>query len=204
MRIGKLSWIAGALVCGMVGVAHGEIRTFAMEGTVSYISDPLGMLDWVDVGSDRLVYTFSFDSDAVDADNSPSVGVYDGLSASLQVGSTPITVSAPRIIIQHPVDLFRMQSHLIFGSYQGDAFLTLADQTDNNALTDAVLPIVPYDLGPWQLKYFGIGIYVPQPGYPDTLTIGFGGDIESFYVIPEPTSLTLLFPGLLVIRRKHT
>jgi hypothetical protein len=196
--------VAFALVASAAPGARAEVRTFVMEGSVSYKNDPLQMLDWVHFG-DRMVYTFAFDSNAPDADPSIQVGVYDGLWAWLRVGDTPISVSAPGIIIQHPSDLFRLHSELVFASYEGDAYLTLADQSAiSDALTNTSLPTIPYDLAPWQSKEFSIGIDVPQPGYPPIVTLTFGGNIDAFYAVPEPATLALLMPILLLARRRNS
>jgi hypothetical protein len=196
-RTPVLFFLSAAALIGPA--ARAEVRTFAMEGSVSYKDDPLNMLKWVNVG-DRMVYTFSFDSEAPDTSPLTSGAEYGGLWATLGVGDTQLAVDAPDILIGHPSDIFRLHSLFQFGPYNGDAFLTLADQgAISDALTDVSLPSVPYDLAPWALKYFDIGIYVPQTGYPPILSLGFFGDIDSFHIVPEPATLVLLIPTLLML-----
>jgi hypothetical protein len=193
--------VAAAALTGPVSRA--EVRTFAMEGMVSYKNDPLNMIDWVDFG-DRMVYTFSFDSETPDLNPLTSVAEYEGLSATLRVADTSIAVTPPRILIGNTLDIFRLHSDLTLNSSFGDAFLTLSDQADRNALTDTSLPTVPYDLAPWELKHFDFGIDIPQSGYPPVVTLTFGGNIDAFYIVPEPVSMALLLLGSPLVGRGHS
>ncbi len=205
MKAGTICWMAVALVWGSSAAAAGEIRTFAMEGTITYVNDPLHMLDWINVGSDRMVYTFSFDSEAPDMNPHPYGAEYNGLSAILRVGEHTILASAPMIGIAHPFDAFRLESELHFNSdFFGSAFLTLSDQAENNALVDVSLPSTPYPLDVWEFRHFDFGMDVPQSEYPFVVTLTLGGDIDSFYIVPEGASVLLLLLGFLFVRRRRS
>jgi hypothetical protein len=194
--------MAGVIAFAIVPLAHGEVRTFVMEGNVTVIQNPTGALDFVHLG-DRVVYTFTFDSNAPDLDPVPAVGEYTFLAGSLLVGSNPIPLTPQGILVGHPLDLFEVQSGAAMSGLTNTyARLTLDDQAESNALVDASLPVAPYDLALFQYKGFviqGLGPVIPPGTYPSISNLE--GSIDRFYAVPEASSVLLLCLGGLLLKR---
>jgi hypothetical protein len=191
--------IAAALFCPLV--SQGTILTFVMEGTVSDVTDPGGVLGFARLG-DRVTYEFSFDSGAPDTNGSPYLAWYSGIDDSLRAGSTDLTLlGSSRLEIQQ-ADLFHVSSRAVVGDLTASVDFTLND-LDNIAIPDTSLPLVPYDLAPFELRGFVFGVYspaTPPDTYPPVLST-FSGGIDSFYAVPEPAMLLIMVFGATQIRR---
>lgn len=191
--------IVFALTAAMPGLAWGEILTYAMEGTVRNVRDPVGWLSFAQL-EDRVSFAISFNSDTPHLNNSGSWHQwFDGISGAGKVGDALFTAPHPGFVVQGPTDFFRMSSTLEINGIQGDAEFGLTGYTGGQ-LSHLHLLTEPYLLGDFSGKAFRFGFIGPMlPGesYPTYLTIS--GDIDSFYVVPEPRSI-----GIFVVALTHS
>jgi hypothetical protein len=187
---------AGALV--LAQVARAAVVEMEMIGRIATVQDSLGLLPFAHVG-DRVVYRFSYDSEAPDTNGTPTSAFYAGIHASLRAGTQDISVlDAPAIEIQHPNDLFDVSSNLANTGLsqnltQGFVYFRLSDQPNGDALTSTDLPLIPYDLSLFLSRGFQVSFFGPPaspPGENPYLGL-FAGTIDFFYLVPEPVSLLL-------------
>lgn len=203
-----VSSIAGMVALTLLpAAAPAEILTFVMEGTVSgQYSDPPGLPPIAQIG-DRARYSFTFDTGTPNGSPFPWAGGYYGLAATLSVGSVTFSALRPTIIIQHPSDLFSVESDLVpqAGEFlAGSVTFTLNDQAQSNALTTIDLPSSPYDLSLFEMPHFGVGVSgPPMPPYPYDSGRAVYGVIDSFYVIPEPFGHALMGLGIIACRLRR-
>jgi len=196
-------WIAATV---LPATASGSILTFAFDGQVDVVDDRHGLLPFVHVG-DRVTYTFSFDSDAPDTNPYIFAAEYKGLTAFLKAGSMDMECPPPTIIIQHPGDVFDVESDINVSLPRlqpgGSIYFALIDQAESNALPNTALPTVPYDLTPFASREFSASFILPPPAYSEAAS--FWGHIDRFYAVPEPATLALVLAGgLLVLARGRT
>jgi hypothetical protein len=199
---------AGALIGLFVLplASQGAVLTFTMEGHITQVIDPLKLLTFAGLG-DKVTYTFSFDSKTPDTNPTPTLGIYQAISASARVKDTTFDLAAlgpPTIEVQHPLDLYDVASWFSTGlpdlKSEGFAHFVLSDQDESNALIDDSLPLLPLDLTPFASRQFGLQFWPSDWGYnPPTLYLI--GNIESF--TPEPACMTSLLLGLVFCRRNR-
>ncbi len=176
------------------------ILTFTFEGHITGKRDPLGLLNFADVGDD-VVYTFSFDSEAVPNSYTATSASYRGMSAALLAHQTSFISQRPSIWIQHPLDLFDVSS--VFEvtlpglQPQGYVYSRLSDQSESNALTSVDLPAVPYDLTPFSHRTFSLAFTMPIPGGSSEI-LSLSGQVDRF--TPEPNTLVLMMSAILLSR----
>jgi len=176
------------------GICHGEILTFAFEGTVERVNDSLGLLDWIQPG-DRTTYTFTFDSDTPPSFPPQYLAEYPGISAEFTAATRSFAGSAPLITVHDHsnggMDFFNVRSSFAVDGMDATVYFILVDHF-GNALSDYALPSEPYDLSRFpHEKDFDSTVFGPPPSYPTYLT--FWGAIDSFYVAPpEPSSILLI------------
>ena len=181
--------------------ARAAVLTFAMEGPITFKDDPVGLLDFAEVG-DRVVYTFSFDTDAPDTHGAPTLAVYDGIASSVLVGDRQLSSGQPLISIQEH-DLFQVFSDVAMPEGVSRIAFTLHDR-DLVAILTKALPEEPYGLEPFEDKEFDFVLDMP-PVPPDTIftRFEFYGDIDRFYIVPEPATAVLVCLGLTAVIRKR-
>ncbi len=90
--------------------ARAEILTYVTQGRVTQITDPLGLLDFVQL-DDTVTYRGTFDTRQAGSHPFPGYSTYSGLSSFLRVGSRDFTAEPPVMAIGHPLDLVDMESH---------------------------------------------------------------------------------------------
>lgn len=198
----RILWIAGITALATRPLALGEVRTWVMEGSVKNIVNPAGLLDSVHLG-DRMMYTFTFDSDLQYFDPAiPTARGYGGLAASLEIGSWAIPCELPSLGVQHPPDSFAVSStvSLDFGyNRQNYVFAQLL----GGALDSTILPDQPYDIGLFPSSYIQLNIFSPPISpYPPYAASSVSAHVDQFYAIPEPGSLILLLLPLSLFRRR--
>lgn len=176
----------GALLCSLPPVAHGEIVTFGVEGTVHTVIDSNGWIEFAQVG-DRLYYSITFDSEGPPSSAGWSFSI-DAISASLQVGETKPIIMSSRISVIGPSALFQMSTGVNVDGHQGGASFALNQYTAGQ-FSLGRLPTEPYPLSDFENATFVIGFEGPYP------TSGIIGEIDRFYLIPEPTTFVLLTLG---------
>lgn len=186
------------------GYAQGAILTFTMEGKITTVNDPLGLLTFAGI-NDRVKYTFSFDSMTPDTISGPMIGSYQAMSAELHVGGTAFAQAPggpPWIAVQHPLDSYAVSSDFSTGRpdlYEtGFVNFVLIDQVENNALMSDALPLAPLDLATFHSNYFSVQFWPADGGY-NPPTLSFSGAIDSF--TPEPSCMVALALGALAFRR---
>lgn len=190
-----------AALVALAANAHavGEVRTWVMEGPVTYITNPAGVLDSVNLG-DRMKYTFTFDSDVQYFDPAiPIARGYGGIAADLQIGSWEIPCEVPSLGVQHPPDWFRVSSDvpLDFGYDRNNyVFAVLLGGT----LDSTFLPDEPYDISLFPGTYIQLNIYSPPISpYPPYTFSSVSANVDRFYSIPEPSSMLFLLVGGVVL-----
>lgn len=194
--------VLGLLIC-WPAASQGEVLTFAFEGNVTNVNDPIGILDFVQPG-DRFVYTFSFNTDApnIYPYPHPSAAAYEGISSSLSVADFCFASGTPFMLIADlpQSDSFEVQSgiewdhpQLLPGNRAVSVRLTWGDVFDSPSL-----PHYPYDLA--LFTYAGFYVQFTAPGGSTGVLFGFGGDVDSMYIVPEPSTAMLLVLAALAIR----
>jgi len=177
--------------------------TWAMEGTIQVVDDPLGLIGFAQVG-ERVQYTFTFDSDTPDTNPTDTLATYLGTASTFRVGTTWLEAGVPQIDIQrHPTvhvnDMFDVFSWFQYDGMGGSVYFRLLDPL-GTVLPGTELPAEPYPLAGFAGASFNCTIVVPySPSNPTTTDLVFYGTIDSFYVVPEPGSFLLLALACLII-----
>lgn len=185
----------GFLLLGPPLAAQGEIVTWAMEGTIQSVTDPLGLIGFAQV-EEHVLYTFTFDRDTPDTNPTTTSATYLGSAATFAVGTTSFPAAAPQIDIQrhpsfHANDLFNVSSGLQVEGMPGSVYFRLRDPL-GTALTDTALPPQPCPLASFAGAGFSASVSgPPSPGNPSGTLLSFTGSVDAFYAMPEPCSLML-------------
>ena len=119
------------LILALTGSAEGTLITWAMEGTIQAVDDPLDMIGFAQEG-ERVKYTFTFDSDTPDTNPTPTLATYYGNAAIFNVGTEWLSADAPQIDIQryptvHINDGFDVLSGLQVDGMSGSVYFRLLD-----------------------------------------------------------------------------
>ena len=208
-KTGFIPILAAFLVLALPVAAQATTLIWAMEGDIQTVDDPLGLIGFAHSG-DRVVYTFTFDSNAPDTNPSTSGGWYTGSSTTLEVGIQEVTSDFPYLEIQHDPsfhanDFFNVWSHLEVTGMPGSIYFRLLDPF-GTGLTNISLPLEPYDLTAFAWTEFSATIIgPPSPNNPSGTLLSFNGSVDSFYAIAEPGSLLFVLGGLafMLRRKKH-
>lgn len=200
---GRILVAAAILLLTLPVASPANMLTWAMDGTIQQVSDSLG-IGFAQVGS-HVVYTFTFDSDTPNTYLGTNGATYIGDSSALAVDTTLISGGPPRMEIgRHPTfhdnDMFQVVSPIESESIHGAFFFRLMDRL-GTGLTDTSLPSQPYDLTQFTDTYFSATVSGYNAPYGTLLT--FSGNINSFYVVPEPASFVLLALTILPLTRRR-
>lgn len=187
--------------------SQADILTFVMEGVVTGVgSDPPGLPNYAQIG-ERVKYTFTFDTAAPNLYPPSTGGYYQAISSSLLVGGRPFACGAPAMLIV--ADTFGLDFSIdapdstITG---GSGAFRLTNQGYGQVIWDYSPPLAPYNLSLFRSLATGFGVNLfapPLPGWPYRTLHYFGGEIDSFYAIPEPVSLGFIVLGIPLLARSH-
>lgn len=183
----------------------GLIRTFAVEGVVTRITDPLGTLNFTELGA-PVRFEFSFHPETPDLNETASLGVYQGMNSSLTIGGIEISSGSPTIYIAHPRDQFWVMSDFTHPGFEGGGFgFTLGNSSSDTALDDVSLPVTPYPLDLFPYRDMGATFLYPDPGSSSPYRLTIAASVDRFYLVPEPASGALAIVSLtsLLFRRRR-
>ncbi len=193
------------VVSAFTASAQADPVTWAFEGEVTLISDPLDILEQkVKVGS-HLSGSFTFESST--PTTVPGPGFYkDAVTDVFGIlGSIPFAgpAGAPnRIVIwdgsfTSDADSFLMTSSISIAQTTAFLQISLADST-GDAFQSISLPFLPPSLDQIDIDgaFFNIGT--------SSESFGVNGDITRLVFVPDPTTLLLLSAGVLVVARRRT
>lgn len=198
--------VAGAAllaVCALPYLCRAEMLTYMTEGTIYEAHDPMGLIPFAKIG-DRVTHAVRIDSLAQSTSGHPSVGLYTGIDGTLNVGDRSSLATLPTVRVQDGAvsEIFDISSQIDIDGMQSPVASRLSAEWQN-AIPGPDLPHLPY-----QLDLFNgsrsIWILVRGPvgsdGYPTESW--FTSTIDSFQVVPEPSSAVLLSVTLLFLVRR--
>jgi hypothetical protein len=190
--------LAAALMLAADAPVHAELITMQMGGEITRSDDPV--LTGIEVGQTWMV-TYTFDSNTPDLATFPGEGQYDKISDSVIIGGRSLAIaSSGRINVRNdsmdPVqDRYSQGASLSpFGLSDWPALSVALEDDNATVFSDDSLPLAPLPLSEFESLTFKIG---------DALSYSYEVRGTVTYWTPEPTSLSLLaVGGLLLLRRR--
>lgn len=201
----KLWWVGLSALMPCLSLTprvEGAMLTYILEGTITQKTNENHLPDILSVG-DKVTYTVLVDSETPSHNSTPGFGAYDAASAHLEIAGEPFACNPPWIQIiadwsDNPTSMFSVLVATSFSGWPVSGIFQLTDY-QKESVSDAHLPVAPYDLRLFEHIYFSWSVTNPDVYGDYSYVIG---SFDSFTIIPEPASLCLFALACAFIRTR--